>query len=176
MAKEKKDNVTEIENKKSKTSHRYSDGEKIDAIVWLYAAQHQVGEEIKPDFALVSKRLLIADNTLRNWWDQREDVLRKASRDVATLSEIMQVELSAQIKNIFKELNRRGYQRFTNSDLTRALKEFTLQFRLVTGQPTQILDHRGSEPYQPILPDYKPGLIDLGEAKVIEDKSGDNAT
>ena len=182
MKKKEEADQQEPGEEKSKTGTRYSAGQKIDAIVWLDATRNTSIGELNPNFSQVSKRLSISDNTLRSWWEQRDQIVRQAGAEIATLSDIMMVELGAEIKKIIAELRKRGYEKFSNSDLTKALKEFNMQFRLVRGKPTEILHTGKAGDYVPILPDYKPGLIDLGEAKVIENGTGekgekkDNAT
>lgn len=171
MSRNKKldDNLPNIKSKNSST--RYSSGEKIDALVWLDAGRNLDTGDLNPNFLQVSRRLNIADNTLRNWWKQRDVIIRQAGAEIATLSDIMQVELAVEVKKILRELNTRGYEKFSDRDLISALKEFHMQFRLVSGQATQIMQTARAVDYVPVLPEYKPGLIDLGAAKVIDHKT-----
>jgi hypothetical protein len=122
---------------------------KFVAISFLDAFQREYDGVMTPNYSAVSKITNCPESTLRNWWSQKDAILRLHRTYLDALPKLVALRIGQECLNIVEVIAKRGYKKMSIRDLTALFSQYTQKFRLLTGQSTSNIDVHND--YNPVL-------------------------
>ena len=128
--------ISGMQQKKS-----YTPAEKQLAIMIMEFTKRDYQGRIIPNFMECEELLAINHNTLKGWWERREEIKAFASEVSSMTNRVLTSQLEMLALKISDEFNRRDLSEFSPAQLVGAMRYIIPMVRLFQGKSTQNVSH-----------------------------------
>lgn len=139
------DNANDPLIKKEGGSYTMSD--KNLCLIFLEVSARQTDTGFTPHFELMSKTLGVPKQTLHHWWQNRKEIQKTAGQTVDLIPSVISQKLKFQVIKALEEVEKRGFDAFSNQDLIKFIKEAIQISRLLDNLSTSNIAVRAGTDY-----------------------------